>query len=295
MMASAAPGAPAASAASAASASLAPRDRRRLELCRDAHKTLTLAMKKPPPCYLNPSEKRRIEMLDAMLKCSIENEVDALLKKAHHMTIMMPSSMWAVRDAVDDFIHCITMEERNGRRKGLEELLHVAGFPASYMETLAATPLKMRMIDAVEGGLIIAELQGHPASYTRFVAYYDLGASPCRLRYYEYEGLEHAVSVRVLPADEIVTGVVDIVSHPPCVYLMQVSWARHERYEQMHLHGIHNVFQSIPTDNFMIICLRKGLCTRCGNKGHDQSVCRNSVRSAAWLQPSQPVFKDCRA
>ena len=258
---------------------LSARDARRLKSCCTALQQLQAATAKPHPCYFNAAEKTRIDMMDDLTRECLERERDALIRKAKYIAAN-DTSLWKIKEAADDFIFSSTAAERVGKRHVLETLMSASFPPVSitnYTTTLAAMPLKVRPIDAVQGGIFVADVEGCDG-FDRIVGHYDFDIdNEARLNHrYVYQGLETATAVYLRPITDIVSWEMEASG-----FKTSKEWAAYEKREQMYRHGINKVFNGGGTSTFLSICMSKTLCVRCGCNGHTSAACR-AIYKAAW-------------
>jgi len=266
------------------------RDKRRLKMCDTTLKRLQEITKKPHPCYFNTAEKTRINIMDTLIKECLQNERDDLIRKAKYIAANDTGetlALWKIKDAADDFIFSNTAAERVGKRQALERLMSASFPPASianYVATLMAMPLKMRPADAVNGGIFIAAVEGC-GDFERIVGHYDFDFdNEARLSHRHcYQGIENATSVYLRPVADIATWEMEIKSHTNIK--TPKEWAAYEKREQMYKYGINKVFTNnrayCDTSTFIVICIFKNLCVRCGCTGHTSAAC-HALRKAEW-------------
>jgi hypothetical protein len=260
------------------------REKRRLKMCDAALRQMD--MKKPHPCYFNAAEKKRVDIMDGLTRECLERERNGLIRKEEHIaTTDTPATLglWKIKDAAADFVFSNTAAERAGKRQALEDLMRSFFTPASitaYLSSLAATPLKVRPIDSVYGGIFVAEVEGCD-DFDRIVGYYDFGDEEPKQLNGQYQGLENATAVHLLPNAEIVSWEIEIQSTPNIK--TPKDWAYLEMREQVYTHGIAKTFTggACRLSTHISICLSKKLCVRCGGTGHTSAICR-ATHKAAW-------------
>jgi hypothetical protein len=244
-------------------------EKRRLHLCNEAIKKHKIV-----------KSTKRGGILDGLAMKCIKLERRELLRK-ERLRQSDDALFWSIRDASDDFIFSSIVERLHGeKQKALDNALQlICPDKASrdgYIEQIKHTMVPLR---AVDGGIYVAALEGHPAGVERFVGYFDLTGNN-GMHAYEGAGLEKCSSVRLLPVSELVMPARDRFYTGFSASPMMC--AHYEMHEQVYLHGINKVHCGFhcPEGIFNTICAEKRLCTRCG-EGKHHTECL-SKRKAAW-------------